>query len=65
MEDNYQQEHQDHMNLNNMAQQMEQQRIWYEYQFEPKKRSGKKGWIVLGIAIVIFIIIIFTMVSYL
>ena len=53
------------MNLNNMAQQMEQQRIWYEYQFEPKKRSGKKGWIVLGIAIVIFLIVIFTMVSYL
>ena len=65
MEDNYQQDDLNNQNLHNMAQQMEQQRIWYEYQFEPKKRSGKKGWIVLGIAIVIFIIIIFTMVSYL
>ena len=44
--------------LHNMAQQMEQQRIWYEYQFEPKKPRGNKGWIVLLIAAVIFLIVI-------
>ena len=53
------------MNLNNMAQQMEQQRIWYEYQFEPKKPRGNKGWIVLLIAAVIFIIVILSLVHYL
>ncbi len=56
---------QDHLNLHNMAQQMEQQRIWYEYQFEPKKPRGNKGWIALLIAIVAFIILIIAVVSYL
>ena len=58
MEENYQQDNQNHQDLHNMAQQMEQQRIWYEYQFEPKKPRGNKGWIVLLIAIVIFLIVI-------
>ena len=49
---------QDHLNLHNMAQQMEQQRIWYEYQFEAKKPRGNKGWLVLLIAAIIFLIII-------
>ncbi len=58
MEENYQQDNQNHQDLHNMAQQMEQQRIWYEYQFEPKKPRGNKGWIVLLIAAVIFLIVI-------
>ncbi|MBR6972064.1 MAG: hypothetical protein IKH89_04870 [Bacteroidales bacterium] len=65
MEDNYMQDNQDQQNLHNMAQQMEQQRIWYEYQFEPKKPRGNKGWIVLLIAAVIFIIVILSLVHYL
>lgn len=65
MEDNYLQDNQDQQNLHNMAQQMEQQRIWYEYQFEPKKPRGNKGWIVLLIAAVIFIIVILSLVHYL
>ncbi len=59
------QDNQDQQNLHNMAQQMEQQRIWYEYQFEPKKPRGNKGWIVLLIAAVIFIIVILSLVHYL
>lgn len=62
MEDNYQQDDLNNQNLHNMAQQMEQQRIWYEYQFEPKKPRGNKGWIVLLIAAVIFIIVILSLV---
>lgn len=58
MEENYQQDNQNHQDLHNMAQQMEQQRIWYEYQFEPRKPRGNKGWIVLLIAAVIFLIVI-------
>ncbi|MBR0314948.1 MAG: hypothetical protein IJK39_07490 [Bacteroidales bacterium] len=58
MEENYQQDNQNLQDLHNMAQQMEQQRIWYEYQFEPKKPRGNKGWIVLLIAAVIFLIVI-------
>ncbi|MBE6244692.1 MAG: hypothetical protein E7108_04140 [Bacteroidales bacterium] len=58
MEENYQQDNQNHQDLHNIAQQMEQQRIWYEYQFEPKKPRGNKGWIVLLIAAVIFLIVI-------
>ncbi|MBQ1748630.1 MAG: hypothetical protein II527_03855 [Bacteroidales bacterium] len=65
MEDNYQQDDLNNQNLHNMAQQMEQQRIWYEYQFEPKKPRGNKGWIVLLIAAVIFIIVILSLVHYL
>jgi|GEM_PF-1390805 len=65
MEENYQQDNQNHQDLHNMAQQMEQQRIWYEYQFEPKKPRGNKGWIVLLIAAVIFIIVILSLVHYL
>jgi hypothetical protein len=65
MEENYQQDNQNHQDLHNMAQQMEQQRIWYEYQFEPKKPRGNKGWIALLIAIVAFIILIIAVVSYL
>ncbi|MBO7561642.1 MAG: hypothetical protein J6T04_01995 [Bacteroidales bacterium] len=65
MEDNYMQDNQDQQNLHNMAQQMEQQRIWYEYQFEPKKPRGNKGWIVLLIAAVIFIIVILSLAHYL
>lgn len=65
MEDNYLQDNQDQQNLHNMAQQMEQQRIWYEYQFEPKKPRGNKGWIVLLIAAVIFIIVILSLAHYL
>ena len=65
MEENYQQDNQDHQNLQNMAQQMEQQRIWYEYQFEPKKPRGNKGWIVLLIAAVIFIIVFLSLAHYL
>lgn len=65
MEDNYLQDNQDQQNLHNMAQQMEQQRIWYEYQFEPKKPRGNKGWIALLIAAVIFIIVILSLVHYL
>lgn len=59
------QDNQDQQNLHNMAQQMEQQRIWYEYQFEPKKPRGNKGWIVLLIAAVIFIIVILSLAHYL
>ena len=58
MEENYQQDNQEHQNLQNMAQQMEQQRIWYEYQFEPKKPRGNKGWVIVLIAAIIFTIII-------
>ena len=58
MEDNCQQDDMNNQDLHNMAQQMEQQRIWYEYQFEPKKPRGNKGWIVLLIAAVIFLIVI-------
>lgn len=65
MEDNDQQDDLNNQNLHNMAQQMEQQRIWYEYQFEPKKPRGNKGWIALLIAIVAFIILIIAVVSYL
>ena len=65
MEENYQQDNQNHQDLHNMAQQMEQQRIWYEYQFEPKKPRGNKGWIVLLIAAVIFIIVILSLAHYL
>ena len=65
MEENYQQDNQNHQDLHNMAQQMEQQRIWYEYQFEAKKPRGNKGWIVLLIAAVIFIIVILSLVHYL
>ena len=65
MEENYQQDNHNHQDLHNMAQQMEQQRIWYEYQFEPKKPRGNKGWIALLIAIVAFIILIIAVVSYL
>ena len=65
MEENYQQDNQNHQDLHNMAQQMEQQRIWYEYQFEPKKPRGNKGLLVLLIAIVAFIILIIAVVSYL
>ena len=65
MEENYQQDNQEHQNLQNMAQQMEQQRIWYEYQFEPKKPRGNKGWIVLLIAAVIFIIVFLSLAHYL
>lgn len=65
MEENYQQDNQNHQDLHNIAQQMEQQRIWYEYQFEPKKPRGNKGWIALLIAIVAFIILIIAVVSYL
>ena len=42
--------------LNDMAQEMERQRIWYEYQFEPRKPRGNKGWIIVAIAAVIIII---------
>ena len=41
--------------LNDMAQEMERQRIWYEYQFEPRKPRGNKGWIVVAIFALILI----------
>ena len=44
--------------LNRMAQENEERRIWLEYQFEPRKPRGNKGWIVIAIFVIIIILLI-------